>query len=303
MEITTALKKRFVKDHKLPITIFKEPYFSYFVDTYEDLFKSKTLYNEFVATVAKFGGESGFFSESKRIQNDIISDIGSSHAYLDFISCDMSGFKTPTLVSEGNLYNANNHDKLFVSIDLKEANFNVLKSVDPDIVLNCKDYADLLGKYTTEPYFFNSKHVRQIIFGHLNPKRQRRLQKFTIQSKIIPIALDLISSDLTQYKTASDDEVVIELDETSYNNLGITFDELSTVTGVPVNLEKFKIKQLGDKPFFVKEFEDGTYAFKAVPANYFAECYKYYLKKPLTECDLCTYIGGRLVNFLEPLFE
>jgi len=301
--MTSSLKKRFVKDHKLPIAIFKEPYFSYYLDIYEDLFKSQTLYNEFVSVVLKFGGESGFFEESKRIQNEIISDIGETHAYLDFISCDMAEFKTDTLVSEGNLYNANNHNKFFVSIDLKQANFNVLKSYNSDIVFNCEDYEELLSKYTLEDYFFKSKHVRQIIFGHLNPKRQRRLQKFTIQSKIIPIALDLISSDLTQYKTASDDEVVIELDETSYNNLGITFDELSTVTGVPVNLEKFKIKQLGDKPFFVKEFEDGTYAFKAVPANYFAECYKYYLKKPLTECDLCTYIGGRLVNFLEPLFE
>ena len=81
MEMTSSLKKRFVKDHKLPIAIFKEPYFSYYLDIYEDLFKSQTLYNEFVSVVLKFGGESGFFEESKRIQNEIISDIGETHAY------------------------------------------------------------------------------------------------------------------------------------------------------------------------------------------------------------------------------
>ena len=37
MEINSKLKKRFVKDFSLPIPIVEEPYFTYFVDLYDDL--------------------------------------------------------------------------------------------------------------------------------------------------------------------------------------------------------------------------------------------------------------------------
>lgn len=57
------------------------------------------------------------------------------------------------------------------------------------IVLGCETYQELLSKFTQNPYIFESKHIRQVIFGHLNPKRQQTIQKFLMQ-KVVTALVD-----------------------------------------------------------------------------------------------------------------
>ena len=163
MKISHSLRKRFVKDTKLPIRLLQDPYFEYFLDLYENFYGSRTKYVSFCELVDRLGGEDPFFKESKRITDSLIGDISATSAYISFNTCDLTDFNTSPQVKERNIYHTGNVGQAFASFDLVKANYNALKFIDSSIVFNTENYEDLLSKYTTEDYFINSKQIRQII--------------------------------------------------------------------------------------------------------------------------------------------
>jgi hypothetical protein len=83
------------------------------------------------------------------------------------------------VVIYAHLLDAPHHDgKYFISLDHVTANFNALKFYDPSIVLHCANWQELISKFTELEYFKRSKYFRQIVFGHLNPKKQAIISKF-----------------------------------------------------------------------------------------------------------------------------
>lgn len=304
-KISHSLRKRFIKDCKIPISLVQDPYFDYFLETYESFYNSKTLYTAFCDLVERLGGEESFFVESKRITDSIIEDISNTEAYDTFNNMSLSDYApAKSDIRQQNIYSQQNVGQAFASFDLSKANYNALKFVNPEIVLNTRSYKDLMKLYTQEEYFINSKHIRQIIFGHLNPKRQMKIQSYIIQNRVIPEILKFMP-DTDRIISASEDEVVIKLLPFEF----ITEDYINGLknfkSGVPVKYTAFVLRQLGDKPYFYKELglrHNPPVEFKAVPQNYFAECFKYYLKEEPTEFDMCTFHEGRVVKYLEPLF-
>jgi len=304
MKLSHSLRKRFVKDCRIPVSLFQDPYFEYYLDLYEDLFSARTAYNSFQNLVEKLGGEEAFFRESKRITDSVIKDISETEAFQKFNTKDLSKYDTSSLVRQKNIYHQQNVGHAYASFDLVKANYNALKFVDPAIVLNTANYEELMGKYTSEDYFVTSKHIRQIIFGHLNPKRQRKIEKYLIQKKVIP-ELQKFMTDEAAYVTASDDEVVVRFFPLEFINEKFIAGLKNFKAGIPVRYSSYVLMQLGDKPYFYKSFSQGVepkVEFKSIPQNYFAECYKFYLKQPIHEYDLCTFNEGRVVRYLEPLF-
>lgn len=68
--------------------------------------------------------------------------------------------------------------------------------------------------------------------------------------------------------------------------------------------------QLKPKPFFVKEvfnnlenLSETSPSFKAIPSNLFAQCWKKYFRKPITEFDKKFMINGIRATYDVPLFE
>lgn len=73
------------------------------------------------------------------------------------------------------------------------ANFNALKFYDPSIVLNSANWIEFVSKFTELEYFKRSKYFRQIVFGHLNPKKQATISKF-ITSEIFRVVSTALGS-------------------------------------------------------------------------------------------------------------
>lgn len=80
-----------------------------------------------------------------------------------------------------NVYNNENAGKWFISIDIKEANFNALRFINPAIFDNAPEYSVWVYNILKDDprftnsffwinYFFESKYSRQVIFGQCNPK-------------------------------------------------------------------------------------------------------------------------------------
>jgi hypothetical protein len=271
------------------------------------------------------GGESEFFNESDRITKSIIKDISETHEYKDFLEEDMKKYSITVPYKNTNvsrlfasgiptqLYLPENADRYFFSVDMSHANFQALKFVD--CVLGAKDWEELLGWYTQDEYFHKSKYLRQVIFGNLNPKRQRTIIAYLNKSKVLT-ALVRVGCPLANF---SADQCVVDITDKvktsgrlntplSENLKSVTSEATAKVVklldgAVQVHTEGFKLRKLSTKPYYVKERSDGTVKFACCPAHYFSEIYRFYYKEPLSELDGCTYYDGRVVRHLTPLFE
>ena len=72
-----------------------------------------------------------------------------------------------------NEYSTDEH--VFISIDLVQANYNLLKKFDKNGELG-SSWEDYLAQHNVPELYHESKPFRQHIFGNLNPKRSQKLQ-------------------------------------------------------------------------------------------------------------------------------
>lgn len=180
-------------------------------------------------------------------------------------------------------------DKKYLSIDIRKANWVVLKKYDPEFAPELgNSYDDFISKFDVPEVFNHSKQLRQFIFGNINPKRQGKAQRVIIQEVI------------DQYAHLGLDIACIKNDEVIYS-----FDEFDQVLEIfnSVDKERFKTKL-----FTVKRIEDfriNTYLSESgeilyremVGCNgnlFFIYLKNYILNEPLDIRDLYFKMDGNL---------
>lgn len=297
---------RFTKDQKVPINIFDEPYFSYFLELYDKDFHTKKAYEMLEKTVAKFPSESAFLDEYYNIRNNVIERLKKLPAYDDFLGKDLNAYKIeiPQLpnANKGDVYKIPNIGNYYLSIDLQKANFQILKKFDKSLVLNAETYEELISNFTDMEYFRSSKYTRQVIFGNMNPGRQTTMQKFYTR-QIFDFVLKELSLTLDDIAVFTFDEVVIrQKDFMSKEETVRIKQRIKKVLDLDVSVESFCLKSLGNKDWFVKEKADNSFSFKKVPAIYYAQAYKYYKGMEITDNDLLFFYEGTPAKFLKPVF-
>ena len=307
MKKNIDLLRRFVKDNDLPIPIIGNGnYFNYYINLYEKEYKSLTKYKNLEILIDRnFNGESTqFLTKYYEIRDNIIKTVENSEAYQKFNTMDMSVFsiKNKKNITTNNIYNENNVGHIFVSFDLKKANFQALKYVDPNIVMDADNYQDFISKFTNIEFIINSKHIRQIVFGKMNPKRHITVEKYMID-KVYEYITE--THHLTNCVSMSNDELVFDmgeakkLDSLAIHSINITCEMIrqiiQTMLGFEMNLEVFKLHKLQlccDKfqrsPYYYKEYlnkNNSKGKLMCVPMNYFAIVYKLFNNLPLQEED------------------
>jgi len=132
-------------------------------------------------------------------KDKIINDIKNNKNYpTKFSYCNTIPY------SKGKLYIPENNNKIFCSIDLKQANFNTFKELG--LFDEYTEWKDFMKQYTNESILQNSKYIRSYIFGHLNPKYTQHLQKIKMNS-----ILNKFYSWSNRMFTLGSDELIIEL--------------------------------------------------------------------------------------------
>lgn len=294
------LANRFVKDYKLPIQLTDEKYFFYFLDLYEDKFLAKTKYTNLCQLIEDRFESSPilFLNEYYNIRNQIILSVENSDAYIQFNTMPMDKFSVPKRnITSNDVYNETNIGKWFVSFDLKKANFQALKYVDSNIVLNTSSYEKFIKKFTDIDYIAESKYTRQVLFGKLNPKRQITVEKFIINEIYEYITKNFKMSDCV---SLSQDEIVFKIDDKFTGELSQVYylcNYFYTITQCVLKELGFQVKcelyKLYDVRLSCDKFERSAYylkdtyffneAFKTisnsktlmkVPMNYYAIVYK-----------------------------
>ena len=301
MEITTQIKKRFCKDLKIPINIFQEPYFEYFVDLYDEHYKVREKLEWLNEVLKDCKAQEDFFGMSERISKEMKESIKNTSAYKAFNSFDsQTQFLTKEKIPQTNIYIVPNIGKDLISIDLEKANFNCLNLFGLKDELKVDSYNDFMKRFTKYDYFLNSKIIRQVIFGDLNPSRQQKLQRYIVDN----LCTELLEAGC-KISSASSDEIIV--------NSGISVKEVKNILRNVseefkfFRVENFSFDRIGEEnDYFIKttiqENNEPKLEFKSVPSHFHAQVFKKYYGLEVNENDLLFYHEGFIAQFKEPLF-
>lgn len=311
--LSNKFKKFFVKDNDLPIGVLQEPYFEKLLNTYvhynEHYGKNdiKKKMKDFVDALEYFDyNEDNFSSYSRKLIDQVINGITSNETYKNLISNELKEFNIVKKVKRNDLYTRANFGKTFLSIDLKSANFFSLKYYSDEIVNNSNSYEDFIRNYTDLEHFINSKQLRQVIFGNLNPKRQIKIQEFII-NKIIDLIVSNNILPIENFVTSSSDEIIIDLTNVSFQReimkdiSKLVFDTENKISKF-CKFQIFNLEKISDKHSFCRKnilfevnknleiVESQINEYKNVPKTVFSQVFKYNVGMKMYEEDFAFYV-------------
>ena len=295
--------QRFLKDYKLPIQVYKEPYFSYYLKALDPYFNSLEKYALFEKTYKDFNDPEKFVAFGSKLVNLVVDHVKAKPEFQLFnTNPDYHKNLEFETFNGKNLYIVNHKDKRFFSIDLVKANYRSLYFVNPQILDGKNTYEEFFSQFENRQYFVESKQIRQAIFGNLNPKRQQTIQKHLI-SKISKSVQKLIPKE--NLRALSSDEIIISAEDYSLEKLLEVLGNDLQDQNLNMNhlrVEEFNLRKFEDHDYYWKEFSNGKIQFRQVPGPYTFEVIKKFEGKPLHEYDKVFVQDRRLVQFLEPLF-
>ena len=167
-------------------------------------------------------------------------------------------------------------EKFYFSVDMKSANWQVLKSYDPEFLNELgESYSDLLDKFNVPEVFKHSKQFRQYIFGNINPKRQIRAQRIVIQKLI-----DQFNTTGLEIEILKSDEVIW-----SFNDWNLVREIVEKLDLDKFKWKIFKVTRVDD--FRINNYFDTSGEFiskELVGCN--GNLFFYFLKKYIFEDPL-----------------
>lgn len=311
MEKTTVLnslelKKRFVKDNNLPITVFHNPYFTERLEAIDWLFGCIKKWELFCDELANFANEQDYFAHYNAVKDAAIDHIKESESFNIFTNENWFVNKNKGEYPKHNIYSLENCYKPFISIDMKKANFTALSTYRPEIFDNANTWEQFIGQYTELKHIANSKYIRQVIMGACNPKRQIQLIEYYMNTLLSWIKNQVPGVEVFSMTV---DEIILchpYADENNSNMHQQLADIKSAIArhayGKMVRMEEFYLEPLADYGYErINLYDTNDITFKCVDAEQFHQHAKIYKGQEITENDLVFYHNGILARFLEPI--
>ena len=308
MKITNNLKNRFCKDTKINIGVLQEPYFSKRLELYDNQFNSMKKYKDFSDVLKDFTNEQDYFEYYNSTKEKIINHLKNTEGIKRLVKADFKEFQIPnTGITQKHIFKESNLGKTLLSIDMVKANFSSLKHYDKSIFkVNdkpCNTYEEFVEEFTEYEYIINSKYIRQVVFGTVNPKRQVMYEKYLMYKILIMIEEVLKADQVDLLDIAlnfSNDEIVIDvtnLDDKMLENLkdNIMNNELN----VPLKLEQYVLGKIQNTDGYAKVFEDGEVDIKCLNNLMYPFVLRFLNGEEIQEEDKVFFHEGRLAAFLE----
>tara|TARA_B100002019_G_C21261969_1_gene597251 strand:- start:55 stop:969 length:915 start_codon:yes stop_codon:yes gene_type:complete len=304
--MNTEGKQTFKRFFNLPLPMVGENFLYYI-----------KLLNPYYNSVEKLDTFLGFLYENDINEEQLMSlqsDVKSR--LVDFLSPVTSSYqstdlKTPVFkINSKNFYKSDNCNKNFISIDLKQANFQALKIMadrvgcdNSKIISTLSSYEELLEYLEVDPFFNHSKQLRQYVFGSTNPKAQQKIQKNIVANTLKEI-INHFEIDISNVYELNSDEIIIEYTYDDFEKDMAEFLRLNDYCSSFVfHVETFELKQIHENhKMFYKLSPDGKKTLKNVPKHNICEVIKYLENKPVETVDLQFISDGRIAEFKDTLF-
>ena len=270
MEVSEKLKERFCKDCNIPLRLFKEPYFTDRLQLYNSYYNTLDKWNIFVRELEKYKCEQDYLEEYNRVKDAAIKDIKDSDGYKRFNAEDMNEYtvKYKDLLGK-DIYKPSNIGKLFISIDMKKANFSALKFYDRSIFDNADTWEKFIERYTEDKHIVNSKYIRQVILGNCNPKRQVTYEKY-LMGLVLKVLIDELGYSASDIAFFSNDEIVIDMGkyEDCIRKRELIEWQIKGYFNIPFRIELFYLRKItGTNGYYkeiVKNIIEREYEFKCL---------------------------------------
>jgi len=194
-EFLTELQKLYT-DFKIP----NEEYFKYYISLI--LQNKPTLEKHIIDLQDLFNKEESITKYKFAKMQEILTYIKTT--FTDISSLPQELFTTVYTTKEFNDYKV---DKIYISIDLSEANWTAFKSICN--VTDLPNFNDWTKQtFNLHPALSESKSFRQYIFGNTNPKRLQKVQENMMQK----LYEGLDETFKSKLKGKKSDELVFEFD-------------------------------------------------------------------------------------------
>jgi hypothetical protein len=267
----------------MDISVPEYEHFDYYINQFSKLEKWKNI-KDLIKIYEEAEENYGDLYEFRlKKSNEIINYLKSTRAYNELQDDNL----IPDYPTTKNFEYS--EDKKYISIDIKKANWIVLKNYDPEFAPELGDsYEDFISKFDVPEIFNHSKQLRQYIFGNINPKRQGKAQRVITQSI------------LNKYNRLNLDIACIKNDEVIYSFE--SFDQIQEIL-TSVDKEIFKIKLFTVKrvqDFRINTFlsESGEKLYKEMVGcngnQFFMNLKNYIFEEPLDIRDLYFRMDGSL---------
>lgn len=305
MEVSEKLKERFCKDCNIPLRLYKEPYFTERLQLYDSYYNTLDKWNIFVRELEKYKCEQDYLEEYNRVKNAAINDIKISDGYKRFNEEDMGKYsvKYKDLPSK-DIYKSSNVGKLFISIDMRKANFSALKFYDKSIFSNADTWEEFVGRYTENKHIVNSKYIRQVILGNCNPKRQVTYEKY-LMGLVLEVLIDELGYSASDIEFFSNDEIVIDVRkyEDCIRKRELIEWQIKGYFNIPFRIELFYLRKItGTNGYYkeiVKNIIEREYEFKCLNNYVLPFVLRKFNGEEITENDKVFYHEGLLSKFIE----
>ena len=305
MEVSEKLKERFCKDCNIPLRLYKEPYFTERLQLYDSYYNTLDKWNIFVRELEKYKCEQDYLEEYNRVKNAAINDIKISDGYKRFNKEDMGKYsvKYKDLPSK-DIYKSSNVGKLFISIDMRKANFSALKFYDKSIFSNADTWEEFVGRYTENKHIVNSKYIRQVILGNCNPKRQVTYEKY-LMGLVLEVLIDELGYSASDIAFFSNDEIVIDVRkyEDCIRKRELIEWQIKGYFNIPFRIELFYLRKItGTNGYYkgiVKNIIEREYEFKCLNNYTLPFVLRKFNEEEITENDKVFYHEGLLSKFIE----
>ena len=312
MKMSDKLKERFVRDYRIPIKLFSEPYFTDRILLYDKYFGTLKKWNDFKEMLKNYKNEEEYFSEYNRVKDDAINYIKSTEAYKNFNEIDMNQFAiTNKNISNHDIFHSSNIGRHFISIDMRKANFSSLRHFDPMMFDNAKTWEDFLRNFTNNEHIINSKYIREVILGNCNPKRHITYEKYLMDSIINKLIEATKLVEIEDFKKSivffSNDEIIFDV--TDYKIPKAVMTKLNNFVRsktIPIRKESFVLKGIrrkdtGEHIGYIRCLTDGTMDFKCVNNLTFPFVLRKLNDQIINKFDMVFEYEGMLAAFISPI--
>ena len=266
------------------ISVPDHEHFDYYLSQLSKVNRYKELPN-WVSLYEKAEDEIGDLYEFRmRKSDEIIKFLQNTRAYNEL---NLDNLIPDLPISKSFQYE---EDKKYISIDMRKANWSVLKSYDPPFANELPNsYEELLSKFEMPEVFVNSKSLRQYIFGNINPRRQAKAQRVVMQGII-----DMFKNSNMTLECIKNDELIYSYTDISY----LKSEVLSKIDASKFKTKLFTIKRVEDfRIDFVHDEEENLLYKEMVGCNgnrFFLLLKKYIFEEPLDIRDLYFRMDGNL---------
>jgi hypothetical protein len=199
-----------------------------------------------------------------------------------------------------NPYQIRSDDYWGISLDIKKANYSVIRKFHPEIIGNTDTWANFISQFTDSEFLINSKIFRQEIMGKTNNKRIVNLQRQVV-SEIVTLLEDNgisidgpISNDEIITSSTRKDVIALAkrirdlIDQTNYGDIW-RIDVFYVRPIMLVQKRKFSpfIRRIMiDYYGSIDNGDNFVVDFKYVPKMYWFQIMKHYCRKPINNYDL-----------------